>query len=234
MRVPASRASVAGRGHELVGHQVVTDERHPAVDPGWPAARSSTNALAVEHLVDRPGERRPSATSQPHEPSVPPTPTRRSAASTRSGWATVPASTVNVIPLVTASTSAERRRQLVVVAGVGGVDRHRPLEDRVPGIDVVGDRRAHQPVAGEVLVGVDRARASRGGPARRARSASGARGGQLGGRSDGDDAVAVDEHAAVGDHPAVGSIVSDDVPEHEQHRANRYDRLTKRDRTRRR
>ena len=49
----------------------------------------------------------------------------------------------------------ERRRQLLVVGGVGGVQRHRPVEDRLVRRDRVGDRRTGQPVAGEVLVGVD-------------------------------------------------------------------------------
>ena len=34
MPVPASRASALAADDELVGHQVVADERHPAVDPG--------------------------------------------------------------------------------------------------------------------------------------------------------------------------------------------------------
>ena len=48
----------------------------------------------------------------------------------------------------------ERGRQLVVVAGVGGVHRHRPPEDRLLRVDRVGDARVHQPIARQVLVGV--------------------------------------------------------------------------------
>ena len=46
-------------------------------------------------------------------------------------------------------------RQLVVVAGVLRMYRHRPLEDRRTGRKIVGYRRTHQSVAGQVLVGVD-------------------------------------------------------------------------------
>ena len=48
--------------------------------------------------------------------------------------------------------------ELVVVAGVRGVHGHGPGEDRLAGGQVVGDRRADQAVAGQVLVGVDEAR----------------------------------------------------------------------------
>ena len=48
----------------------------------------------------------------------------------------------------------ERGRQLVVVAGVGGVHRHRPAEDRLLRVDRVGDARVHQPIARQVLMGV--------------------------------------------------------------------------------
>ena len=51
----------------------------------------------------------------------------------------------------------EGGRQLVVVGGVGGMRRDRPLEHRPTRFQVVGDHRANQPVAGQVLVGVDEA-----------------------------------------------------------------------------
>ena len=171
--------------------------------------------LAVEHLVDRPGERGVGDVPAPRS--------ERAADADRVVGGEHPVGVGDGAgldgerdPVGHRLDEAERGRELVVVAGVGGVDRHRPLEDGVPGVDVVGDRRAHQSVAGEVLVGVDQARHDEVAGAaeplgvRRPRR-------QLGGRSDGDDAVAVDEHAAVGDHPAVGIHREDDVPEHEQH-----------------
>ena len=55
---PGLAGEGAGAGHELVRHQVVADERHPAVDPGMAARDVEHEPLAVEHLVDGPGERR--------------------------------------------------------------------------------------------------------------------------------------------------------------------------------
>ena len=99
------------------------------------------------------------------------------------------------------------RRQLVVVGGVGGVDRDRPREDRGTGSEVVGDRRADEPVAGEMLVGVDEARqhdpVRTAEPFRRgvARPRSSA-------RADVDDATVVDGDRPVADH-APGRIHRD-------------------------
>ena len=70
-----ARAGVGGhparRDHEVVGHQVVTDEGHPAGDRWWPAVSSSTS-LAVEDGGDVAGEgqasrvRSPRAKRSPH------------------------------------------------------------------------------------------------------------------------------------------------------------------------
>ena len=50
--------------------------------------------------------------------------------------------------------TGENRGQLVVVGGMGGMDGHRPAEDRLTRAQIIGDRAAYEPVAGEVLVGV--------------------------------------------------------------------------------
>ncbi len=70
----------------------------PAVDSCTTRWRSSTSSTVS------PAHGSPD-TSQPQEPSVPPTPTASNPASTRSGCATVPASTVKVTPLHAASMS---------------------------------------------------------------------------------------------------------------------------------
>ncbi len=81
-----------------------TSVTHPDTSPpgGSPSSRadcrSITSAAGAAYG--------PSSTSQPHVPTVPRMPTAVMAAATRSGWATVPASTVVVTPWVTASTQA--------------------------------------------------------------------------------------------------------------------------------
>ena len=70
----------------------------------------------------------------------------------------MPASIVVVMPLVTASTQArvaESSSSSPVCAACTGTAQR---EDRLAGGQVVGDRRADQAVAGQVLVGVDEAR----------------------------------------------------------------------------
>ena len=51
----------------------------------------------------------------------------------------------------------ERRRELLVVGRMGGVQRDGPAEDRFGRRDPVGDRRTGKTVTGEVLVGIDEA-----------------------------------------------------------------------------
>ena len=49
----------------------------------------------------------------------------------------------------------EGGRQLVVVTGVGAVDRDSPVEDRLFGDKVVGNARSDESITGEVLVSID-------------------------------------------------------------------------------
>ena len=128
----------------------------------------------------------------------------------------MPASTVNVIPLVTASTRpsvAESSSSSPVWAAWIGT-AHWKMASQASMSSGIAERTRRSPVRcwwALISPGITRW------PGPPSRSASGAVRRQLGGRSDGDDAVAVDEHAAVGDHPAVGIHREDDVPQHEQH-----------------
>ena len=215
MWVPASRASALARVTSSSDiRSWPTSVTHPWTR-AWPRATSSTNRWRSSTSSTDPGERRVGDVPAPR-PERAADPDGVVGREHPVGVGDGAGLDRERDPVGHRLDQAERGRELVVVAGVGGMDRHRPLEDGVPGVDVVGDRRAHQAIAGEVLVGVDQARHHEvAGPAeplgiRRLRR-------QLGGRADGDDAVAVDEHAAVGDHPAVGVHREDDVPEHEQH-----------------
>ena len=114
----------------------------------------------------------------------------------------------------------ERRRDLVVVAGVGTVQRHRPLEDRCARRQQVGDAAADQRVAGEVLVGVDHAR--------RHDAAAGVEHLRIGvgppqfrRRADGLDDPVVDEHGAADEHLTC-RIHGDDVAAGDQQRRHRH------------
>ena len=99
---PAVAGQLARAGDQLVAHQVVPDERDPALDEA--AGRQPVEQVAVprEHLGGRGAEGHVVDVPSPL-PIVARIPTVATAAATRSGWATVPASTVHVTPLVTAS-----------------------------------------------------------------------------------------------------------------------------------
>ena len=175
--VRPSAGQRAGPADELVGHQVVADERHPAVDQAAAAGTRRAprpGAPAPRRPARRTGRpRRPSPTSRPC-PACRPRPCRPRPAS---GWATVPASMVVVTPLVTASTQArvaESSSSSPVWAACTGTAQAKIAS---PGGQVVGDRRADQAVAGEVLVGVDEARRDD-----RARAAEGGHAGVAAGR----------------------------------------------------
>ena len=212
--VPVVGGELAGGHDQLVGHQVVADERHPAVDAGVARVEVERVALAVEHVGHR---TRPRAVGD-----VPAPRSERAADADAVERRQHPVGVGDGAGLDGERDAVgggvdegQRGRQLVVVGRVGGVDRHGPREDGVVRRDVVGDRRAHEAIAGEVLVGVDKARqhevpgTADDGRARHRR-------GDLGPGTDGDDAVAADGDGPVGDHPPLASIVIDDVADHEQ------------------
>ena len=78
----------------------------PSRSPGRPAGTRRARAAWRSSTSGAGAANGPSSTSQPHVPTVPRMPTAAMPAATRSGWATVPASIVVVMPLVTASTQA--------------------------------------------------------------------------------------------------------------------------------
>jgi hypothetical protein len=123
-----------------------------------PAGNASSTAAWRSSTSGAGAANGPSSTSQPHVPTVPRMPTVVMPAATRAGWATVPASIVVVTPWVTASTQARVAESSSSSPVCGGVHGHGPGEDRLAGGEVVGDRRADQAIAGQVLVGVDEAR----------------------------------------------------------------------------
>ena len=104
--VAPARASALAPADELVGHQVVADEGHPAGRPGRRAGTGRARRPGAPaprrraRRTDRP--RRPNPTSRPC-PACRPRPCRPRPAA---GCATVPASIVVVTPWVTASTQA--------------------------------------------------------------------------------------------------------------------------------
>ena len=150
----AVAGQLAGAGDQLVAHQVVADERHPTLDQT--AGRQPVEQVARAARAPRPPARRTAHRRRPiptgrSSPACRPT---RTAAATRSGWATVPASTVHVMPLVTASIAPSVADNSSSSPVWARVHRHRPAEDRLLRVDRVGDARVHQPIARQVLMGV--------------------------------------------------------------------------------
>ena len=156
------RCPLSGRDRRrrpaVVRGQVVADERDPALD----------QAAARERRRPPPaGDRAPRRTVPANGPSPMSHPTCRSCRGCRRPAAPWPRRrdgrpcrprSRSSRRSAAHSTRRQRGRQLVVVGGVLGVDRHRPLEDRRARRQQIGDATAHQRITGEVLVGVDHAR----------------------------------------------------------------------------
>ena len=151
---PPPAGQLARAGDELVAHQVVPDQRHPRLDQ--PAGRKPVDERlgGGQHVAGRRGERSLA--------DVPPPPADRASRADRGERGGDPVGMLDRPGLdrgrdAVADRLDQRQRgaQLVVVGGVGGVHRHGPPEDALVAPDVVGDARAHEPVAGQVLVGVD-------------------------------------------------------------------------------
>ena len=188
----------AGLADELVGHQVVADEGHPPGDRRVSCRQFEHVALSIEDGGDVAGERQSGAVRAP--------------AAERSADADPVVGGEDAVGMTNGAgldrerdapggrvDEGEGRRELVVVGRVGGVQGDRPVEDRLVRRDGIRDRRTGEPVAGEVLVGVDETRhheASGAAQPRRRLPASL----QLGGRCDVDDSPAVHGHGTVADH----------------------------------
>ena len=179
---------VARRRRDVEGETgAAVHGRAPTRRPGarrdirsWPTSvtHPSTRVVAAQRPIEsRAGDRappraaprtgrrrRPNPTCRPRRASL----RVRIAAATRSGCATVPASTMVVMPLVTCSThdsvADSSSSSPVCCAWIGTAH----VEDRLARCEIVGYRGADQPVAGEVLVRVDEARRDDGVARRRA------------------------------------------------------------------
>ena len=145
---------LAGADSELVGHQVMTDKRHPATHTRVVGRQCEHLALPIEHRGDVTGERKTIAVGSP-------------AAQRASDADPVEGSEDPVGVADRPRLDGERdavgdgvdegecRRQLLVIGVVSGVEGNRPVEDRLVRRDRVGDRRTGQPIASEVLMGID-------------------------------------------------------------------------------
>ena len=190
-----------GRLDQFVGHQVVAHQRHPG--------RDQRTVVCVEHLalpaddfVDRAGE----------GPVLDvPSPGSQRDASADAACAFGDLGRVcdgagldrSRDPVADRLDERQGRGQEVVLGSVLGVYRHNPREDGLAWRQVVGDRRLDEPVAGEVLVGVDipgQHEVVLGADDIGVRMA----GDDLAPGPHVDDRVAADGHRAVADHGAAG------------------------------
>ena len=206
-----ARAALAGqlarRDDQIVGHQVVADQRHPAANARVPGRQLDHGSLAIEHVAHRPG---PGQARRVRSPGA-----ERAADADPVVGGEDPLGMTDGARLdgerdAVADRIDERARgrQLVVVRPVGLVQRHRPREDRLTGLDRIRDRRPRQPVAGEVLVGVDQAR-DHDRPRTADPLARRPTGVHRGVRADVDDPAVTDRHGPVADHRA-GRVHRDD------------------------
>ncbi len=158
----ALAGQLARADDQLVAHQVVADQRHPALHQAAGAAGRGRSRRRWRGRAPRRPEpaKGTSSTSQPHGPSVPASPTASTAlGTTRSGWATVPGldgarDAVGDAPR-RAPRVADSSSSSPVWAACTGTAHPKIASSEC---DRVGDARAHEPITGQVLVGVDVAR----------------------------------------------------------------------------
>ena len=141
---------------QLVASQIMTDQCHPTLDQSSGRIRLDHGPLAIEHLVGGADERPLLDVPSPRADRAADANSRHRrrhsiGVSHRARFDDCRDTVQHTLD------GGEHRRDLVVGRRVLGVDRHRPLEDRLPGGDEVGYAAAHQRVAGEVLMGVDHA-----------------------------------------------------------------------------
>ena len=178
----------------------MSHQRDPAVHPVVPAGQREDLALTLEHLADRSCPRLPVRIPPPRsERSADADPVETGEHAVRMGdRAGLDGERDAVADRL---REAGRRRQFVVVGRVRGMDRNGPREDRSARSQVVGNRRADEPVAGEMLMCVDETRqhdpVRTTDPFRRCVPLA-----QGGSGTDVDDAPVVDGDGTVADHAA--------------------------------
>ncbi len=145
---------LAGGDGELVGHQVVTDERHPSTHTRVVGRQCEHLALPIEHRGDVTGERKTIAVGSPAAQRAADADPVEGSEDTV-GVADRPRLDGERDAVGDGVDEGECRRQLLVIGVVSGVEGNRPVEDRLVRRDRVGDRRTGQPIASEVLMGVD-------------------------------------------------------------------------------
>ena len=154
--VPSSRArSAAPASSSSEARSWPTSVTHPSTSP--PAGKRSTTARWRSSTSSHGAVNGPISMSQPHVPIVPRTPAASTPGRHPVGMGDGAGLDHRRHAVAQRLDGTQRGRQLVVVAGVGAVQRHRPLEDRRARREQVGDATAHERIAGQVLVGVDHA-----------------------------------------------------------------------------